>query len=82
MTDAAWRLALVLPLILLGLGGVLIAARRGLIRLPGATIGKPPLNIVQLVALAPHAKLAVVEFGGERLLIGASRDAVTLLARA
>ena len=81
MTEAAWRLALVLPLILLGLGGVLVAARRGLIRLPGATIGAPPLKVVQVVTLAPQSRLAVVEFGGDRLLIGAGRDGLRLLAR-
>ncbi len=80
MTDAALRLALVLPLLLLGLGGVLVAARRGLIRLPGASVGAPPLRLVQVVALGPASKLAVAEFGGAMLLLGVGRDGVRLLS--
>lgn len=82
MIEPAWRLAIALPAILLLLGGVLLAARRGLIKLPGTTLGAPPLRIVQVASLAPHARLAVVEFGGEQLLIGAGRDGLRLLARA
>ena len=80
MTDAAVRLVLVLPLLLLGLGGVLVAARRGLIRLPGAVIGTPPLRLVQVVALGPGARLAVAEFDGARLLLGVGKDGVRLLS--
>ena len=73
------RLGVVLPLLLIVLGGVLVAARRGLIRLPGVAAGEAPLKLVQVVALGPGAKLAVAEFGGERLLIGVGRDGVRLL---
>ncbi|TRW14091.1 flagellar biosynthetic protein FliO [Glacieibacterium frigidum] len=82
MTDAAWRLAWVLPAILMLLGGVLVAARRGLIRLPGASVGAPPLKVVQVVALTPVSRLVVAEFGGETLLIGAGREGLRLLVRA
>ena len=81
MTEAAWRLALVLPLILILLGGVLYAAKRGLIRLPGTTVGPLPLRLVQVVAVTPGTRLAVAEFGGATLLIGVGRDGVRVLAR-
>jgi flagellar protein FliO/FliZ len=79
VTDYVLRLGLVLPLLLLALGGLLLAARRGLIRLPGVATGEAPLKLVQVVALGPGTKLAVAEFGGERLLIGIGRDGVRLL---
>lgn len=81
MIEPAWRLAVALPLILLLLGGVLVAARRGLIRLPGASVGAPPLKVVQVVALTPVSKLVVAEFAGETLLIGAGREGLRLLVR-
>ena len=81
MNEPLARLAVALPLLLLLLGAVLWAAKRGLIRLPGATVGAPPIKLVQVVALAPGAKLAVAEFGGVRLLIGVGRDGVRVLAR-
>ncbi len=73
------RLALALPLLLLALGGVLVAARRGLIRLPGAVVGVAPLKIVQLANLGPGARLAVVEFEGRSLLLSISKTGVTSL---
>lgn len=79
MSDALVRLAVVLPLLMIALGGVLWAVKRGLIRLPGATIGLAPLKIVQVVILGPGARLAVVEFAGARLLLGVSRDGITRL---
>ncbi len=79
MSDYLLRLGFVLPLLMLALGGVLIAAQRGLIRLPGVTAGEASLKLVQVVALGPGAKLAVADFGGERLLIGVGRDGVRLL---
>ena len=79
MTDYVLRLAVVLPLLLLGLGAVLFAAKRGLIRLPGVATCEAPLKVVQVVNLGPGAKLAVAEFGGKRLLIGVGRDGVRLL---
>ncbi len=80
MTAAALRLALVLPLLLLALGGLLVAARRGLIRLPGTSIGAPPLRLVQVVALGAGAKLAVAEFAGATVLLGVGREGITLLS--
>lgn len=79
MSDYVLRLGLVLPLLLLGLGALLLAAKRGLIRLPGVATGDAPLKLVQVVALGSGAKLAVAEFGGERLLIGVGREGVRLL---
>lgn len=81
MTEAAWRLAIVLPAVLLLLGGILVAARRGLIRLPGATVGPPPLRVVQVATLTPVSKIVVAEFGGETLLIGVARGGISVLAR-
>jgi len=79
--EPAVRLAVALPLLLLLLGGLLLAAKRGLIRLPGATLGTAPLRIVQVATLGPGARLAVVEFDGERLLLGVARDGITRLVR-
>ncbi len=79
MSEYAQRLGLVLPLVLLALGGVLVAAKRGLIRLPGVVAGEAPLKLVQVVALGPGTKLAVAEFDGRRLLIGVGREGVRLL---
>ena len=79
MIEPATRLALALPLLLLALGGVLVAARRGLIRLPGAVVGVAPLKIIQFAALGPGARLAVVEFEGERLLLSVGKGGVTSL---
>lgn len=82
MSDHALRLAIVLPLLLLLLGGVLVAARRGLIRLPGAQVGEAPLRLVQVVALGPGTKLAVADFAGRSLLLGIGREGIRLLDRA
>ena len=79
MTGAALRLAMALPILLLVLAGVLVAARRGLIRLPGANVGALPLRLIQVVALGPGSKLAVAEFGGETLLLGVGKDGVRRL---
>ena len=81
MSDYALRLALVLPLLLLALGGVLVAAKRGLIRLPGASVGPAALVIVQVASLGPGSRLAVAEFGGRRLLIAVGRGGTVLLDR-
>jgi len=81
VSDYALRLGVVLPLLLLLLGGVLVAAKRGLIRLPGMVQGDAPLALVQVVALGPGSKLAVADFAGKRLLIGVGRDGIRLLDR-
>lgn len=79
MSDYALRLGVALPVLLLLLGGVLVAAKRGLIRLPGVVAGDAPLRLVQVVALGPSSKLAVADYGGRRLLIGVGRDGIRLL---
>ncbi len=80
MSEHALRLAVVLPVLLLVLGGVLVAAKRGLIRLPGVGTGEQSLQVVQVHALGPGVRLAVLDFDGRRLLVGVGRDGVRLLA--
>jgi flagellar protein FliO/FliZ len=49
---------------------------------PGLALGRAPrhVKIVDAIPLGPAAKLAVVEFGGSRLLLAVARGTVALVS--
>lgn len=62
----------------LGWAAVAFAKRRGMAGFP--TGGGPGLRVVQSTRLGPRAALHVVEFGGQRVLVGQSEGALSVLA--
>ena len=84
MGDYVSRLAVVLPLMLMLLGGLYHAAKRGWIRAPGLATGTgaAAIRVVTSVGVAPGSRLVVVEFDGRRLLLAATRSGTVLLDRA
>lgn len=82
------RLAIALPLVC-GLAVlVLWAARRGRFRLPGLPTGvgakgaEPLLEVLEVRALSPVARLAVIRFDGRAHLVGVTGQTLCLLAPA
>jgi flagellar biogenesis protein FliO len=75
-----------LPLVLLLAGGVLYAAKRGWLRLPGMamTVAAPRgcdvLRVVQSLGVGPGVRLVVVEFDGRPLLLAVHRGGVAALS--
>jgi flagellar biogenesis protein FliO len=85
--EFALRLAVALPLVCLAAAASLWAVRRGWLRLPGGTLRVPAataatLDVVAVRHLSPAARVAVVRFAGQDLLLGVSAQSVRLLARA
>jgi flagellar biogenesis protein FliO len=79
------RLAIALPLVC-GLAVLLLwAARRGRLRLPGLAGGgrtpgaEPLLEILELRAVSPAARLAVIRFDGRVHLVGVTGQTMSLL---
>jgi hypothetical protein len=94
IADFLLRLAIALPLVLLFAVGVLLAARRGWLPLPGTRgspwtrpgrarpMATPPaLDIVAQRSLSPALRLAVVRYRGEELLVGVAPQGFQLLGR-
>lgn len=90
MGDYLWRLALVLPLILLAIVAMLfLLHRRRSDALPGrvgalfgggrVSAAAEPL-VVRVQALTPAARVAVLRFGGRDHLVGFSGEAMLLIA--
>ncbi len=82
------RLAIALPLVC-GLAALCLwGVKRGRLRLPGlATAGRPGdgealLEVLEVRALSPGARLAVVRFGAQAHLVGVAGQTITLLAQA
>ncbi len=80
------RLAIALPLVC-GLAAVCLwAVKRGRLRLPGLAKAARPgdsealLEVLEMQALSPGARLAVVRFGGQAHLVGVAGQTITLLA--
>ena len=78
-----WRSILVMAvLVVLALGVIYVMRRRGIgpaaLRVPSAG----GMRVVQSVRLGAHATLVVVEFEGQRLLIGQGERGVNVLASA
>jgi flagellar biogenesis protein FliO len=85
--EFALRLAVALPLVCLAAAASLWAVRRGWLRLPGAALRAPAattaaLEVVAVKHLSPAARVAVVRFAGQDLLVGVNAQSVRLLARA
>ncbi len=91
--DYLLRLAVALPLVLLLAATTLLAAKRGWIAFSASAPGKPwlpgarpagreqaMLEIRQVAALGPGARIAHVRFGGRDLLLGVSGQGVVRLA--
>lgn len=80
--DYLGRLVWALPLVLVLLGGVLTAIKRGWLRLP---LLAPPAGgatkLVQSIGVAPGQRLLVIEFEGARLLVGSHRGGLVALDR-
>lgn len=83
------RLAIALPLICGLMVGLLVAVRRGWLRLPGVMLlrqpaadAPEPIAIVATKALTPAARLAVVRFDGRDFLLGIGAQGPVILARA
>jgi flagellar protein FliO/FliZ len=87
------RLAIALPLVC-GLAALCLwAVKRGRLRLPGllaggrvaggrATDPQALLEVLEVRALSPGARLAVVRFGGQAHLVGVAGQTITMLAPA
>jgi len=74
--------ALVSSLVLLGVAGVVLFMVKR--RLPGGRISKAvktSLSVIDSARLGTSARLWVVEFEGERLLVAENSSQITLLAR-
>lgn len=89
LADFLTRLAVALPLVCALAVLVLVAAKRGWIRLPvrSPRSGRPAprpdaLELVSVKALGPAARVAVVRFAGSEHLVGVGPQAVVLLASA
>jgi hypothetical protein len=92
LAEFATRLAIALPLVCLMAVATLMAVRRGWFRLPAfATLssvprravpeaGAAPLSVAAVKSLSPAARVAVVRFQGQELLLGISGPAIVLLA--
>ena len=79
--DYLSRLAVALPLVVMLMIGLWYAAKRGWIKVPGATSGgEPALRPIATLSLGPGSRLIVVDFDGQRLLIAASRQGIMLLS--
>lgn len=76
------RLFVVLPLIGALAWGSLWLWKRVQIGLPLKPKTDRPVHVIDAVALGPNGKLLVVEFNGERLLLGVSRTGISRLAYA
>lgn len=79
MLDYVLRLLLLVPLV----AGMAFAAIWLWKRVqPGMSIGsrERAVRVIDAVPLGTTGRLAVVEFGGKRLLVGVSRGAITLLS--
>lgn len=80
------RLAIALPLVCALAVLLLWAARRGRFRLPGLPAGvaakgaEPLLEVLEVRALSPVARLAVIRFEGRAHLVGVTGQTVRLLA--
>ena len=94
LAEFATRLAIALPLVCLMAVATLLAVRRGWFRLRAFAAlssagrralpeaGAAPLSVVALKSLSPAARVAVVRFQGQELLLGVSGPAIVLLASA
>lgn len=83
MGDYLLRLLVALPLVIALIVGVLLAVKRGWLRLPataGGGVRSGPVRLVGRCALGPGASLAVVRFDGRDLLLGVSSSGSVLLA--
>ncbi len=82
------RLAIALPLVC-GLAALsLWAVRRGRLKLPGLTLaartqpGGALLDVLEVRAISPVARLAVIRFDGRTHLVGVAGQSISLLAPA
>jgi flagellar protein FliO/FliZ len=76
------RLFLVVPLIGGLAWGSLWFWKRVQLGLPVRTESNRPVRIVDAVTLGTNGKLLVVEFGGDTLLLGVSRNGISRLGSA
>jgi len=74
------RLLLILPLIGGMAWGSLWLWKKLQIGLPMTTASTRAVRVVDAVSLGGNGRLLVVEFGKDRLLLGASRSGISLLA--
>ncbi len=74
------RLFLIIPLIGALVWGSLWLWKRVQIGLPMKPETDRPVHVIDAVALGPNGKLLVVEFQGDRLLLGVSRSGISRLA--
>ena len=74
------RLLLILPLIGGMAWGSLWLWKKLQIGLPMTTAPTRAVRVVDAVSLGSNGRLLVVEFGQDRLLLGASRSGISLLA--
>lgn len=73
------KLALLLPLIALGIWGCLWLARKAQQRM--GVVGSPrSIRVIETAMLAPGLKLAVIVFHDREILVSASRHGLTRLA--
>ncbi len=94
LAEFATRLAIALPLVCLAAVVTLMAVRRGWLALPAFArfptsarrvnpeAGAAPLSVCAVKSLSPAARIAVVRFQGQELLLGISGPAIVLLASA
>lgn len=89
MADYLWRLALALPLVLMGvLALLLVLHRRGGGALPGWPVGRgaaaraaaPERLVVSVQSVTPHARVALLRFAGREHLVGISGETIVLIA--
>lgn len=74
------RLFLIVPLIGALAWGSLWLWKRVQIGLPMKPETDRPVHVIDAVPLGPNGKLLVVEFHGDRLLLGISRNGISRLA--
>jgi flagellar protein FliO/FliZ len=74
--DYLLRLFVVVPIIGGLIWGSLWLWRRVQLGLPVKPAVTRPVRIIDVVALGTNGKLAVVEFGGQRILLGISRAGI------
>jgi flagellar protein FliO/FliZ len=75
--DYLLRLFVVVPVIGGMIWGSLWLWRRVQLGLPVKPAATRPVRIVDVVTLGTNGKLAVVEFGGQQILLGISRAGIT-----
>lgn len=81
MSDYLTRLGIALPLILLLLGLLFVAAKRGWLPLAAASLSSKAaaVTVIQSAPLGAGMRLVAVEFDGRRLLLATHRGGVTVV---